>query len=148
MKKSCKGWNVFQKPLPKKKIFPSVISTEKILKLFNDYMSDNWGFLPMEQSEIDFMAQSLKPILIKELAIFAEVNGDAVGFSLSLPNLNQVIKRMNGKLFPFGILKFLFYKNTITDIRVLLMGVNKPFRKKGLEAVFYYKTIIEGSKRK
>ncbi len=121
---------------------------EKIRLLFNDYMSDNWGFVPMEKKEFDFIAQSLKPILIKELAIFAEVNGEELGFSLALPDINQVLKRMNGKLFPFGIFKFLFLKSKITDIRVVLMGINKPFRRKGLEAVFYYQTIIEGAKRK
>jgi hypothetical protein len=121
---------------------------EKIRLLFNDYMSDNWGFLPMEENEIDFIAQSLKPVLVKELAIFAEVNGETVGFSLSLPDINQLFKKMNGKLFPFGIFKFLFLKNKITDIRVMLMGINKPFRRKGLEAVFYYRTIVEAIKRK
>jgi hypothetical protein len=121
---------------------------EKIRLLFNDYMSDNWGFVPMEKKEFDFIAQSLKPVLIRELAIFAEVDGETVGFSLALPDINQVVKRINGKLFPFGIFKFLFLKNKITDIRVILMGINKPFRKKGLEAVFYYQTIIESAKRK
>jgi len=121
---------------------------KKIRLLYNNYMSDNWGFLPMEEDEVDFIGQLLKPVLIKELAIFAEADGRAVGFSLSLPDLNQVLKRMNGKLFPFGIFKFLLYKNKITDIRVMLMGINKPFRRKGLEAVFYYQTIIQGAKRK
>lgn len=121
---------------------------QKIRKLFNDYMSDNWGFLPMEESELDFMAQSLKPILIKELAIFAEVNGETVGFSLTLPDINEVLKRMNGKLFPFGVFKFLLYRKTISTVRVLLMGINKHFRKQGLEAVFYYQTMIKLSKRR
>lgn len=120
---------------------------EKIRLLFNGYMKDNWGFLPMEESEIDFMATSLKPVLIPELAIFAEVNGEAVGFSLSLPDFNQVLKRMNGRLFPTGIFKYLLYKNKITDIRVLLMGITKPYRRKGIESMFYYKTITEGVKR-
>ena len=121
---------------------------ERIRLLFNDYMSDNWGFLPMNKKEFDFIAQSLKPVLIKELAIFAEVNGETVACSIALPDLNQVLKKMNGKLLPFGLLKFLLNKNKITDIRVMLMGINKPYRRKGLEAVFYYKTIIEGIKRK
>lgn len=122
--------------------------TERIRVLFNDYMSDNWGFLPMEKKEFDFIARSLKPVLIKELTIFAEVNGETIGCSIALPDLNQVLKKMNGKLFPLGLLKFLFYRNKITDLRVMLMGINKPYRKKGLEAVFYYKTILEGIKRK
>lgn len=111
-------------------------------------MSDNWGYVPMEKEEFDFIAQSLKPVLVKELAIFAEVNGEAVGFSLALPDVNQVLKKMNGCLFPLGIFKYLFFKNKISDLRVILMGINKPFRKRGLEAVFYYQTISEGIKRK
>jgi len=121
---------------------------ERIRLLFNDYMSDNWGFLPMTKEEVDFMAQSLKPVLVKELAIFAEADGETVGCSLALPDLNQLLKKMDGKLFPFGIFKFLFHKHKISDIRVMLMGINKPFRKKGLEAVFIYRTIMEGIKRK
>jgi hypothetical protein len=121
---------------------------EKIRLLFNDYMSDNWGFVPMERKEFDFIAQSLRAVLVKELAIFAEIDGIEIGFSLALPDINQVLKHMNGKLTPFGIFKFLFLKNKITDIRVILMGITKPFRRKGLEAVFYYQTIIEGAKRK
>lgn len=120
---------------------------EKIRVLFNDYMSDNWGFLPLAKAEFDFMAQSLKPVLVKELAMFAEVKGETIGCSIALPDLNQVLKKMNGKLFPFGILKFLFNRNKITDIRVMLMGLNKPYRRKGLEAVFYYKTILQGIKK-
>ena len=54
------------------------------------------------------MAESLKPVLVKELAIFAEINGAPVGSSLALPDLNYVVKKMNGKFFPFGILHSFF----------------------------------------
>ncbi len=121
---------------------------ERMRLLFNDYMSDNWGFLPIDKIEFDFLAESLKPVLIKELAIFAEVDGEAVAFSLALPDINQLVKRIDGKLFPFGIFKFLYYKNSVTDIRVMLMGIKKTFRKRGLEAFFYHQTIVEAVKRK
>ena len=81
---------------------------QRVRKLFNDYMADNWGFLPMTKPACAFMAESLKPVLVKELAIFAEINGAPVGSSLALPDLNYVVKKMNGKLFPFGIFTFLF----------------------------------------
>lgn len=128
---------------------PSDLNAEvqRVRTLFNDYMAENWGFLPMTESECAFMAESLKPVLVKDLAIFAEINGEPIGSSLALPDLNYVVKKMNGKLFPFGIFKFLFYKRKIKDIRVMLMGLSKPYRKKGLEAVFIYKTILECFKR-
>jgi len=121
---------------------------ERIRHLFNNYMCDNWGYVPIDKEEFSFMAASLKPLLIRELAIFAEVGGEAVGFSLAIPDVNEVFKKINGKLFPKGIFQFFYYKRKIKDIRVILMGINKPYRKKGLEAVFYYRTIIEAVKRK
>lgn len=121
---------------------------EKIRILFNDYMSNNWGFLPMTEEECSFMAKSLKPVLVKQLAIFAEADGQAIGSSLAMPDLNYVVRKMNGRLFPFGIFKYLYYKRKISDIRVMLMGINERYRRKGLEAVFIYKTIMEGYKRK
>jgi len=120
---------------------------ERIRLLFNNYMSDNWGYVPIEKEEFAFMAASLKPLLIRELAIFAEVNGETVGFSLAIPDVNEVFKKINGKLFPKGIFQFLYYRKKTRDIRVILMGINKPYRRKGLEAVFYYRTIVEAVKR-
>jgi hypothetical protein len=121
---------------------------EKMRLLFNDYLSDCWGILPMTKDEAEFMAKSLRPVLIKELALFAESGGKTIGCLLSLPDINQILKSMNGKLFPFGIFQMLFNKHKMRDIRVMFMGINKSFRRKGLEAVFIYKTIIEASKRK
>ena len=126
--------------------FPNEL--ERIRILFNDYMSDNWGFVPMEKEEFKFIGSSLKEILVKELAIFAEVDGEPVGFSIAIPDINEVLIKMNGKLFPIGILKYLYFKNKVSGIRVILMGISKPFRRKGLEAIFYYHTILEGIKRK
>ena len=126
--------------------FPNEL--ERVRILFNDYMRDNWGFVPIEKDEFKFIGSSLKQILVKELAIFAEVDGQPVGFSIAIPDINEVLIKMNGKLFPMGLLKYFYYKNKVSGIRVILMGINKPFRKKGLEAIFYYHTILEGIKRK
>lgn len=127
------------------KDFPNEL--ERVRQLFNDYMSDNWGFVPIEKDEFKFIGASLKQILVKELAIFAEVDGRPVGFSIALPDINEVFKRLNGKLFPVGIFKYFYFKNKITGFRVILMGINKPYRKKGLEAVFYYHTLQQAIKR-
>lgn len=120
---------------------------ELVRRLFNDYMKDNWGFVPITKKEFDFMAKGLKQILIPDFAIFAEVNGEPVGFSIALPDINQVLIKLKGNLFPFGILKFIYYFRKITGIRVILMGVTERYRKRGLESIFYYRTIIESKKR-
>lgn len=121
---------------------------ERVRILFNDYMSDNWGFVPIEREEFEFIGSTLKQILIKQLAIFVEVNGQPVGFLIALPNINEVFKKINGKLFPFGIFKYLYFKNKVSGLRVVLMGISKPYRKKGLEAVLYYRSIKEAVKGK
>jgi hypothetical protein len=128
------------------KDFPNEM--ERVRILFNDYMSDNWGFVPIEKEDFEFMGSTLKEILVKELAIFAEVDGLPVGFSIAIPDINEVLKKMNGKLLPLGIFKYLYFKNKVSGLRVILMGINKPYRRKGLESIFYYHTILECVKRK
>ncbi|MCZ6703713.1 MAG: hypothetical protein O6940_11830 [Ignavibacteria bacterium] len=120
---------------------------ERVRILFNNYMKENWGFIPIEKDEFKFAVTSLRKIIIKEFALFAVVNGQPVGFSIALPDINQVFKLLNGKLFPFGIFKYLYFKNKMSNLRLILMGVNKPFRKKGLEAHFYYHTLMEAKMR-
>jgi GNAT superfamily N-acetyltransferase len=112
--------------------------------LFNTFMNENWGFVPITEAELLFAAQSLRQIIQPDLCFFAEADGQPVGVSLSVPDVNQVLKKLNGRLFPFGLFRYLYYRNRITDLRVMLLGVIKPYRKRGLEAVFYRKTIQSG----
>jgi len=124
------------------------IEVEKIRELFNDFLSDCWGVVPMTKDEAVFMADSLKPVLVKELALFVEKDGQSIGCCLSVPDLNQVLKGMNGRLFPTGLFRFLVNRHRVTEIRLMLMGITKSFRKRGLEAVLFNRTIMEASKRK
>ena len=111
-------------------------------------MSENWGFVPIEKDEFDFLAESMKRIIVKELAIFAEVNNEPVGFSLALPDANQIFRHLNGKLFPFGIFKYFYFRPKVSGLRVFFMGIKKAYRKKGLESVFYYRMIETARKKK
>ncbi len=119
----------------------------KIEEIYNNAWELNWGFVPMTTEEFDHLAKMLKMIVDPEYVIFAEVNGIPAGFSLSLPDFNQVLKRLNGRLFPFGIFKLLYWKNKIDLIRVIVMGVKREFQKKALDSVFYLETIINGNKK-
>jgi GNAT superfamily N-acetyltransferase len=117
---------------------------ETIRTLYNDFMGDNWGFIPIDRENFSFMTSSMKEILDSDLAFFAEVDGRPVGFSVGIPNVNEVIQKMDGKLFPFGLFKYLYYRKKISAFRVMLMGVSEAYRRKGIEAVFIYKTIMAG----
>jgi len=110
--------------------------------IYNSAWEKNWGFVPLTDDEIDYMAKKLKSIIIPELVLIAECSGEAVGFMMFLPDFNYVLKRLNGRLFPLGIFKALWYSRRIKDLRLLLLGVREGYRKRGIDAFL----LIEGLK--
>jgi hypothetical protein len=98
-----------------------------ILNILNDAWGENWGFIPLTDSEIAFAGRKLKPIVFEDLIRIAEVDGEPVAFILVLPNLNLVLKRLGGRLFPFGFARLLWWlkRKRFPEIRVPLMGVVK-----------------------
>jgi len=119
----------------------------KIEEIYNDAWEMNWGFIPMTSDEFDYVAKSLKAIVDVDFVLFAFVGDEPVGFSLTLPDINQVLKKLNGKLFPFGIFKFISGKKKINQLRVLIMGVKHKYQKRGIDSIFYLETIKEGNKK-
>lgn len=118
----------------------------KIIKeIYNDAWEQNWGFVPMNDAEFDHMAKSMKDALWPEFCLIAEANGEAVGFSLALPDINQVLKDIpSGKLLPFGIVKLIRGLNPkrkkITQVRVITLGVKKKYRATGVASTFYFES--------
>jgi GNAT superfamily N-acetyltransferase len=119
---------------------------DRIKVIYNSAWERNWGFVPMTEAEFDYMAKSMKPIVNPRLCIIAEIDGEAVGFALQLPDYNVAFKHMNGRLLPFGWAKFLWYKRKIRHTRVLTMGVKPEHRKKGIDAMMIVQLQIESSK--
>ena len=101
-----------------------------ILGILNDAWSENWGFVPLTDSEIAFVGKKLKAIVFEDLIRVAEVDGEPVAFLISLPNLNEPLITLKGNLFPFGWAKLLLWlrKPKARIIRVPLMGVIKPLQ--------------------
>ncbi len=121
---------------------------ESIRDLYNDAWEENWGFVPMTDAEFDFMAEELKPIVDSRLALFVENEaGEPIGFALALPDFNYVLKRLNGKLFPFGIVKALFLRRKITTMRVIILGVLEAYRGKGIDTLLYLALFRNGTER-
>jgi GNAT superfamily N-acetyltransferase len=119
-----------------------------VKSVYNNAWSLNWGFVPLTDEEIDHLAIDLKQIIDPDLALFAEVNGQVVGFALALPDINQVLKRIpNGRLFPFGLLKILLYRSKIDCVRLIIAGVIKEYQRRGID-VLLYKEIFERAVRK
>jgi hypothetical protein len=106
-----------------------------ILSILNDAWSGNWGFLPITDSEIAYVGKKLKPIVFEELIRIAEVDGEPVAFMMTWPDLNEMQKDLNGRLFPFGFAKLLWRLNggfsgkpRVHTVRVPLMGVKKKLQ--------------------
>lgn len=120
---------------------------EAVKDIYNSAWRHNWGFVPMTDEEIESMAKWLKPLIVPELLIMAEVNGKPAAFFMAVPDYNQVLGKINGRLGPVGIAKFLWYSRKISDIRVLTMGVKEEYRKKGIEGLLYLESFKAAVKK-
>lgn len=112
----------------------------RLYDVFNSAWRNNWGATPVSQNEAIHLIRQLKPFLDKDYVYIAEKDGKPVGVSLSIIDYNQALLHMNGQLFPFGWLKFLFYRRQIKVLRVFMMGVIEEYRTQGLDSVFYFET--------
>ncbi|RYD27964.1 MAG: N-acetyltransferase [Lysobacteraceae bacterium] len=101
-----------------------------ILSILNDAWRDNWGFVPLTPPEIKDVGVKLKPIVFNDLIRIAELDGKPVAFMITLPDLNEAIKPLNGNLLPFGWAKLLWWlrKPKVRTVRVPLMGVVKELQ--------------------
>ncbi|MDR3256052.1 MAG: hypothetical protein LBT18_00080 [Endomicrobium sp.] len=111
------------------------------ISIYNRAWEKNWGFVPWSDEEFVVIATKLKMLIDPEMIIIASVANSPVGMLISLPNYNQVLKKLNGRLLPFGILKFLYYRKKIDSLRLMVMGVIKEYRHKGIEAIMYEKGL-------
>jgi GNAT superfamily N-acetyltransferase len=109
----------------------------RFMEIYNEAWSDNWGFVPITRDEVDFQAANLKQILDERWTFIAERDGEVLGAALTLPDINQVLAKMNGRLLPFGWLTFLRNKPKIDLVRVFALGVRPQYQHLGIAAAFY-----------
>lgn len=111
---------------------------KKLHVAYNSAFKDNWGFVPLSFEEFSYKARGIKAVAEAELLLMAEKQEEVVGFMITLPDINQILRKIqNGKLFPFGLLKLLYYKNKVDSCRISVAGVIDKFRNSGIEAVLY-----------
>ncbi len=120
---------------------------DKIKEVYNAAWQKNWGFAPMTTAEIDFMAARLKPLLREGLVWIAEKPGEAIGFMLALPDFNEVLKPLRGRLLTpkiFGAIPYLLNGRVPSRCRVVTLGVKEAYRNRGIEAVMLAEGLITG----
>jgi hypothetical protein len=123
---------------------------EIVRTIYNDAWSKNWGFVPMTEEEFQHTADDFKKIVDPDLVFIAFIDDEPAGFILGMPDYNRVFRKMNGRLFPMGVLKFLYHtkiRKTITGIRVLTMGVVHKYQKMGLDAIFFVDIYNSGRRK-
>ncbi|HEX5375953.1 MAG TPA: hypothetical protein VFW48_07320 [Solirubrobacterales bacterium] len=115
-------------------------------EVYNEAWGDNWGFVPATDAEIEFHAKLLKQVIDEDWAYIAEKDGEPVGAALTLPDVNQALAKLNGRLLPLGWLRFLLGKRGIDQLRVLALGVKHDYRHTGLAAGLYLKHLETAQK--
>ena len=109
----------------------------RFLEVYNAAWERNWGFVPLTEEEARHSAKDLKPILDENWAMIAEKDGETVGAALTLPDYNQVLAHLDGRLLPFGWLKALYRRRSIDRVRVFALGVKPAYQHTGVAARMY-----------
>lgn len=137
------------RPISKKDIDRDVSLT---LDIFNDAWSDNWGYVPATKAEADKMAADMKMFLVPEITVLVFIDNEPAAVAIALPNVNELITDMSGKLFPFGLVKLLYRLKVegAKSGRLILLGIKKKFRQQRKYAglsLFLYAEMNAGGQR-
>jgi GNAT superfamily N-acetyltransferase len=123
---------------------------KRIKDIYNAAWEDNWGFVPMTEREFDHIAKEMKPIVEPELVLLAEVRGEPVAFSMTIPDANFALKAAGGRLtrwgLPIGLLKMMLAARRIRHLRLITLGIKEGFRKRGIDAVLYLDTLMNAKR--
>ena len=124
------------RPMRKKDLEAEV---QRFMEVYNAAWERNWGFVPLTENEVRHYAKTLKPVLDENWAMIAERadTGETVGAALTLPDFNQVLHGLRGRLLPFGWIKALWLRRKIDRVRVFALGVKPEYQHTGVAARFY-----------
>jgi GNAT superfamily N-acetyltransferase len=120
----------------------------RIKAIYETMLKPGFGFAPLTDAEFDQVVHRLRPIILlrPELSLLAEANGEAVAFSITLPDTNLAQKAANGYLFPFGLAKMLWAARNIDRLRGLLFGIKAGWRRRGIDALLAQETFVQAVK--
>ncbi|QAT85632.1 hypothetical protein EJ065_4072 [Corallococcus coralloides] len=125
------------------KDFPAEVA--RIKQIYNAAWEKNWGFIPFTDREFEHMAKEMKAIVRPELLLIAEVKGEPVAFSMTLPDANAAFKAANGRLttfgLPIGLVKLVLASRKLKRLRLLTLGIKEGYRRRGLDAILYLDTL-------
>ena len=121
---------------------------EHFLPVYNASWAENTGFVPMSDAELRQIAKDMKPIIDPDFVYFAEKDGRTIGVSLTVPNVNEIQRRIKrGRLFPFGAIQLLLGLKKIKTVRVIALGTLKEYRRLGIDVCFYAHNIATAARK-
>jgi GNAT superfamily N-acetyltransferase len=122
--------------------------SRRLRKIYNQAWEKNWGFVPFSASEIEYMTKELKPIVVPDWTLIAEVDGEPVGFILGVPDINVALQKIDGRLtrlgLPIGLIKLLYHKSRIKKARLIALGVIEEYRRAGVAEMLVLRVMEEG----
>jgi len=120
---------------------------ETYLDIYNRSLEGTWGFTPLQPREAMHIASELRHVIVPQLALFAEIDGRPVGALLALLDYNQIIRKLNGRLFPLGVLRLLLGRKRITAVRAMAVTMVPGYQSAGLSLVLLDRLVDETRKR-
>ena len=122
-----------------------------MMEVYNSAWERNWGFVPMDKSEFNYMAEEMKSVIVPEICMIAEVDREPIAFTLALPNINQALKRIrSGKLNPANLCRLLWMlkgplrKRYINEGRILTLGIKREFQHLAVGSLLYMEFLRRG----
>ncbi|MCX6032242.1 MAG: N-acetyltransferase [Chloroflexi bacterium] len=117
-------------------------------QVYNSAWERNWGFVPMTEHEMDHLVNGMKAVIDPNLLFVAETaDGTPAGISIGLPDLHQALRWSGGgHQWPFGLLKFLWHRRKVNQVRLIIMGMVEQYRGRGIDSLFYLRTAQEALK--
>jgi hypothetical protein len=125
---------------------------ELFVDIFNDSWSDNWGFVPFTRREVEKLAADFRLLLMPEITCLVSIDGEPAAVAVAIPNLNELLKDLHGKLFPSGLPKLLWRLKVRgpTSARLIFLGIRKKWRavrKYAALSAYMYAEMNEGGRK-
>lgn len=121
---------------------------ERCMHVYNESWEQSWGFVKMTRDEFYYLARSLRRLAVPELLLLAEYEGEPIGFSMTLPDFNEALRPLNGRLttcgLPIGLARFLWRLRRVKTARMAVLGVREGFRRRGVTELLILSTLDHG----
>ncbi len=125
--------------------------SRRLRTIYNQAWEKNWGFVPFTEAEFDHLAHEMKPLIVPQGTLLAEIGDEPVGFVIGVPDINVALRHINGRLtrfgFPIGLIKLLYHKTKIRTGRLVALGVVEKYRRAGIAETLVLRLMDEAFKR-